>query len=75
LDNLVEALERLVSRHDLTGHELFIFTDNSTAESAFWKGTSSSQKLFELVLRLRLLEITHDIKLHVVHVSGRWMIK
>jgi hypothetical protein len=50
LNNLVEALERLVSEHDLTGSEIFIFTDNSTAEAAFWKGTSQSEALFELVL-------------------------
>jgi hypothetical protein len=79
LNNLVEALkrivrERLVSEKDLTGSEIFIFTDNSTAEAAFWKGTSQSEALFELVLRLKVLELKHDVTLHVVHVSGKRMI-
>jgi hypothetical protein len=65
----------LVNRHNLSGHELFVFTDNSTAEAAFWKGSLTSRKLFELVLRLRFLEIKHDLKLHVIHASGRRMIE
>ena len=52
LANLVNFIERSVEAHDLDGPELFIFTDNQTAESAFWKGHSSSPKLFDLVLRL-----------------------
>lgn len=75
LNNLVEALEGVVARHKLRGHEIFIFTDNSTAEAAYWKGTSSSKRLFELVLRLKILEMEHQISLHVVHVSGKRMIQ
>jgi hypothetical protein len=74
LNNLVEALERTFSSHDLGGCEFFMFTDNSTAEAAYWKGTSKSRKLFELVLRLKKLEAKHDIILHVIHVSGKRMI-
>jgi hypothetical protein len=74
LANLVNFIERSVEAHDLNGSKLFIFTDNQTAESAFWKGHSSSPKLFDLVLRLRKLEMTHGIKLHVIHVSGKRMI-
>jgi hypothetical protein len=51
--NLVEFLENAILRHKLEGSELFIFTDNSTSESAFWKGMSSSPLTFELVLRLK----------------------
>jgi hypothetical protein len=40
--NLVEFLEGAIVRHKLEGSEIFIFTDNSTSESAFLKGTSSS---------------------------------
>jgi hypothetical protein len=38
--NLVEFLEGEVVKHKLGGSEIFIFTDNSTSEAAFWKGTS-----------------------------------
>jgi hypothetical protein len=70
----VETLERVVEAHNLEGSEIFIFTDNTTAEAAFWKGTSKSKKLFELVLRLKLLKMKFGLKLHIVYVSGRHMI-
>jgi hypothetical protein len=74
LANLVNFIERSIKQHALAGSKMFIFTDKQTAESAFWKGHSSSPKLFELVLRLRKLEMEHDIILHIVHVSGKRMI-
>jgi hypothetical protein len=74
LNNLVEALERIVVEYKLGESEIFIFTDNSTAEAAFWKGTSKSRKLFDLVLRLKKLEMENGLILHVVHVSGLRMI-
>ena len=54
---------------------MWLFTDNSTAESCFCKGSSSSQLLHELVLRLRKLEMEHSLNLHVVHVAGTRMIE
>jgi len=74
LRNLVDAVEQLVLEEDLKGVEIFLFTDNSTAEGAFWKGNSSSRKLFELVLRLKKLEWEFGLNLHVVHVAGKRMI-
>jgi hypothetical protein len=53
LNNLVEAIVRMVVEHGLWGSVIFIFTGNSTAEAAFWKGTSKSEALFELVLRMK----------------------
>ncbi len=41
------------------------------AEAAFWKGTSQSKVLFELVLRLKCFELKHNITLHVAYVSGK----
>jgi hypothetical protein len=58
----------------LTGREIFMFTDNSTAERAYFKGTSSAEPLFELVLRMRKLEMAGEFKLHVIHVAGTRMI-
>jgi hypothetical protein len=72
--NLVEMIEKHVEDGTLKGHELFMFTDNSTAESAFFKGTSSSEKLFELVLRLRKIEMAGSLFIHLVHVAGTRMI-
>jgi hypothetical protein len=74
LTNLVETLEGEASEGRLRGCEVFVFTDNSTAEAAFFRGTSSSPLLFDLVLRLRLLEIDQQCMLHVVHVAGTRMV-
>jgi len=74
LRNLVDAVEEWVTAQSLRGVEIFLFTDNSTAEGAFWKGNSSSRKLFELVLRLKKLEWEFGLTLHVVHVAGKRMI-
>jgi hypothetical protein len=74
LGNLVMSLESQVRQKGLEDCELFLFTDNTTAEAAFWKGSSKSQKLFDLVLRLKALEIEADLIIHVVHVAGKRMI-
>ena len=71
----MEFLEGKAATGMLDGAEVFMFTDNSTTEAAFWKGTSHSKKLCELVLRLKELEMAHGMILHVIHVSGKRMIK
>ena len=42
LQNLVDTLKKMASTGELEGSEIFIFTDNSTAEAAFSKGSSKS---------------------------------
>ncbi len=54
--------------------ELFFFTDNSTAEAAFHMGTSSSPRLFKLILQLLSLQMYHSLFLHVIHVSNKLML-
>lgn len=74
LGNIVIRLEKEAKEGKLKGSEVFMFTDNSTSESAFYHGTSSSKTLFELVVRLRKLELREGVKIHIVHVSGTRMI-
>jgi hypothetical protein len=74
LANLIYAIEEAVKKGLLNDAELFVFTDNTTAESAFYKGTSSSRRLFELVLRLRKLQMHSGLTLHIIHVAGKRMI-
>ena len=74
LRNLVETVEEEVQEGKISGSELFIFTDNSVAEGCYYKGTSQSRMLFNLVLRLRKAEHDGGLKLHVMHVSGKRMI-
>jgi hypothetical protein len=47
--------------------------DNSTMEAAILKGISSSEKLFNLVLRLRKIEMEENLFIHLVHVAGTRM--
>ena len=75
LCNLVDSLEKLAAIGELGGTEVFLFTDNTVAESAFYRGTSASPKLFDLVLRLRKLEMASQFKLHLLHVPGTRMIE
>jgi len=50
LSNLILDLENMFNQGVLENTEVFVFTDNSTAEAAFFKGTSKSRLLFELIL-------------------------
>jgi hypothetical protein len=74
LSNLINAISEASSRGFLDHAELFVFTDNSVAESAFFKGTSKSKRLFELMLQLRELQMHKSLMLHMIHVSGKRMI-
>ena len=75
LCNLVETIEEGLIDGSLVGCELFIFTDNTVAEAAFYKGnTASSRLLFSLIVRLRKIEMLGNIRLWVIHVSGKRMI-
>ncbi len=74
LCNLVDTVEEEANEGHLRDRELWLFTDNSTAESCFFRGGSSPKLLHELVLRLREAEMEHGFALHVVHVAGTRMI-
>jgi hypothetical protein len=70
LHNLITSMEEAHAAGLLNNCELFMFTDNSTTESAYFKGTSSSQRLFDLVLRLRCLQMSGDLVIHKLLVPG-----
>ena len=72
--NLVETVEEEAKGGHLRNTELWLFTDNSTAESCFARGSSSSKKLHELILRLRKVEMEAGLTLYLVHVAGTRMI-
>ena len=73
LCNLVDTLERLYIDGSLRGCELFLFTDNLVGEYTYYKGSSTSRMLFNLVLWMRKLQIYGDLILHVIHISGKRM--
>ena len=73
--NLVETLEKESQSDNLQNLEVFVCTDNKVTERAFYKGTSKSPKLFDLVLRLRVIQQYANFKIHVIHVAGTRMIE
>jgi hypothetical protein len=74
LRNLTDAIELGVQSGRLQDCELFIFTDNTTAEAAYYKGNSDNRALFELVVRLRRLDMAGGLRLHITHIAGTRMI-
>jgi len=75
LCNLVDSIEQGVASGELKSTELFILTDNTTAEGCYYKGNSDNRRLFAQVLRLRKLEMLASLRLHVIHVAGTRMIR
>ena len=73
-DNVVSALEAEGRKGELNDTVIFFFTDNSTVEGSLFKGTSSSPKLLDLVIRFHALQSHYDTKILVSHVSGKRMI-
>ena len=74
LRNMVETVEEEAKQGHLKNSELWIFTDNSTAEECFFKGSSTSYLLHELIVRLRKVEIEVGFMLYCVHVAWTRMI-
>ena len=53
----------------------FLLTDNIITDYAFHTESSSSNHLFELIVRLRKLEMEGSLIIHLIHISGKRMIK
>ena len=70
----METLERSGLDGELRDKEIFVFTDNSTAESIAAKGSSTSPLLYELVTRLYQLSMTFLCSVNIIHVAGTRMI-
>lgn len=73
-NNLVETLEEEAKLGNLDGAFMVIATDNQVAEACLFKGNSVSEKLYDLIVRLRCLELKHGAQIIVTHVSGQRMI-
>ena len=52
-----------------------MFTDNTTTEAAYQNGALSSPEFFELVIRLRKLELYSGLRLHIIHITGMCIIE
>jgi len=74
LRNIVDTLHKYAQDGFLQHMEIWMFTDNSVAESAYFHRTSKSQQLFELVLQLCKLEMAAKCHIFLVHMAGTQMI-
>ena len=70
----METMEDECSSGQLHNCEFFLFIDNSISESCFYRGSSKSPKLYDLVIRLRRLKIDCGMIIYLIHVSGKRMI-
>ena len=71
--NVVESLEAEALAGNLYNSTVIIATDNTTVEGVYYKGNSKSKTLYDLVVRLRTLELTQGLRLYVTHVAGERM--
>jgi hypothetical protein len=74
LKNLVDTIVEEVKVGYLKDLEFWLFTDNSTTESCFHKGSLLSKALHDLVVRLKKIKLEVGFTLFVVHVAGMRMI-
>ena len=74
LRNLVDTAEEEAISGRLFNAEFYLFTDNSTAENSFHRGSSKSKLLHGLVVKLRKLEMDYNLVIYLIHVAGTRMI-
>jgi hypothetical protein len=75
LRNLVKYMVRATQEGMLEGCEVFLYTDNHTAEGAYCKGTTKIQSLFELIVVLYKLQMEFDFILPVIWIARTRMIQ
>ena len=57
----------------LNNSNIILATDNQVMESALYKGNSSPTKLYDLVVRLKIIEVKYGASPCIMHVSGKFM--
>ena len=77
LRTLLTTLENEQKNHlgRVTNRRLIYLTDNMVTYDVFRRGTSKSTPLWNLFLRIKLLELQLQCHLQVIHVPGTIMIK
>ena len=66
-------MEQAGTKGWLNNSTVLIATDNKVVEACLYKGNSSSIKLFDLIVRLKLMEVKYGVKVSVTHVAGKRM--
>jgi hypothetical protein len=73
--NLANAMLQAAQEESLDGCEVLLYTDNQTAEGAYFRGTAKIEALFELIITLYKFQVQFDFILHVVWITGMRMIQ
>ena len=71
--NLTNRIKRLGSNMVLTNHEVFVMTNNTAFEVAYYKEHPPNAKLNNIIFRLHKAERDGGFILHVLHISGKRM--
>ena len=74
MNNCITSIRKLGEMGKLQHSMLLFCTDNSTVETALYKGTSSSPKLLELVIEFYDLQFKFGFNAIISHISGKRMI-
>ena len=62
---LVFHLKRMIASGQIKrGSEIFLFTDNEVAERTYFRGSSHSPQLHQMILELRKMEMRGDLVVH-----------
>ena len=73
--NLVQRVRTLLEEGTIPkGSELWVFTDNTTAERCYYRGSSKSKELHFIILELRAMEMEGSLIIHFVWIPGTRMI-
>ena len=73
--NLVLCLKRLLCDGAVKrGSELYLSTDNEIAECTYFRGSSQSSRLHQMILELWKMELDGDLIIHFIWISRKSMI-
>ena len=71
----METIEELGIKVNLQGREVFLCTYNIVPESISEAGSSKSEVLFDLVMRLHFMSMHFKCNVFFIHVAGTWIIR
>ena len=75
LEHPVETVRFTVQEEELDGVEIYLCINDPVAEGKFFNGLFSSKLLFELILRLKNMELGNKLNLQFVHITRTRMVE
>ena len=73
--NLMLHFKRIIASEEIErGLEIFVFMDNEVAERTYFRGSSHSLQLHQMILELRKMEMRGDLVVHFIWILGNRMV-